>query len=72
MNLSATAEGVETQGSWAFIKDVGVDYFQGYLLSRPICSEEAIKYMKHGLSFIEDHMQDNLKQPSTDNIHHYR
>ncbi|PCH64208.1 MAG: hypothetical protein COC19_00080 [SAR86 cluster bacterium] len=34
------AEGIETQEELAVLKELGVDYFQGYLLGRPIASED--------------------------------
>ncbi|PCH64207.1 MAG: hypothetical protein COC19_00075 [SAR86 cluster bacterium] len=34
------AEGIETQEELAMLKELGVDYFQGYLLGRPTASED--------------------------------
>ncbi|MCW8945290.1 MAG: EAL domain-containing protein [Sedimenticola sp.] len=47
MDLMVTAEGVETEAQLAFIKQLGCDYGQGYLLGRPVPVDEfESRYMK--------------------------
>lgn len=41
--LSVVAEGVETEEQRDFLKSVGCDYSQGYLMSRPVSASEARK-----------------------------
>ncbi|TWI70191.1 PAS domain S-box-containing protein/diguanylate cyclase (GGDEF)-like protein [Pseudoduganella lurida] len=40
LNLVVVAEGVETEGQLAFLRDMGCDKIQGYLFSRPIPADE--------------------------------
>ena len=40
LNLSVLAEGVETEGQLARLREEGCDEVQGYLFSRPVCAEE--------------------------------
>ncbi len=37
--VKVVSEGVETQEEYAYIKDLGVDELQGYLLSKPVDAE---------------------------------
>jgi EAL domain-containing protein (putative c-di-GMP-specific phosphodiesterase class I) len=39
LNLSVTAEGIETLEQLAQLRDLGCNHGQGYLLSRPLASE---------------------------------
>ncbi|HTO27197.1 MAG TPA: EAL domain-containing protein, partial [Devosia sp.] len=36
LNMSVTAEGVETQDQQIFLRDAGCDELQGFLLARPM------------------------------------
>lgn len=38
VNVSITAEGVETHAQLHFLAQVGCDHFQGYLFSKPVCA----------------------------------
>ncbi|MBB3224124.1 EAL domain-containing protein [Pseudoduganella umbonata] len=40
LNLIVVAEGVETEGQLAFLRDMGCDKIQGYLFSRPLPVDE--------------------------------
>ncbi len=46
LGLKVVAEGVETEGQYCFLAEHHCDYLQGYLFSRPIASQEAIRYLK--------------------------
>lgn len=46
LNLSVLAEGVETEGQLARLREEGCDEVQGYLFSRPVCAEEFEKLLK--------------------------
>ncbi len=39
LNLMVVAEGVETEGEFAFLQAYGCDYMQGYLFSKPVPAE---------------------------------
>ncbi len=41
--MSVIAEGVETADQLAFLRSLGCEEFQGYLFSRPVPAEEAVK-----------------------------
>ena len=40
MGLSVLAEGVETEGQLAFLRERGCDSYQGYLCSRPLAADD--------------------------------
>ncbi|MBP5652352.1 MAG: EAL domain-containing protein, partial [Lachnospiraceae bacterium] len=40
------AEGVESEETLAMVREMGCDYFQGYLFSRPVPSPEYIQFLK--------------------------
>lgn len=44
LNLNVVAEGVETELQLAKLNDFGCDYAQGYLFSRPVSREEALRF----------------------------
>ncbi len=44
--LSIVAEGIETEEQLGKINDVGYDYAQGYLFSKPLVEEELVKYLE--------------------------
>lgn len=46
MNLKVTAEGVETEGQLAFLKNKHCHEIQGYLLSRPLPTEQAEAFFR--------------------------
>ena len=46
LNLSVLAEGVETEGQLAKLREEGCDEVQGYLFSRPVCAEEFEKLLR--------------------------
>jgi len=39
LHLSVTAEGVETQAQAEFLRGIGCEVLQGYLLGRPVAPE---------------------------------
>ena len=49
MNLRVVAEGVETGGQLALLKDRGCDLVQGYYFSRPLPAEEFEELIKKDL-----------------------
>jgi diguanylate cyclase (GGDEF)-like protein/PAS domain S-box-containing protein len=50
LGLEAIAEGIETEGDLAFLRDHGCDLGQGYLFSRPVPAEEFAKLVDRGLT----------------------
>jgi diguanylate cyclase (GGDEF)-like protein len=50
MNLDIIAEGIETKQQLDFLKEIGCHYGQGYLLSYPLSSEDALTFIKNNNS----------------------
>lgn len=46
MQIRTVAEGVESQGELAYLKDTGCDYAQGYLIARPMNAGDIISFAK--------------------------
>lgn len=46
LDLSLVAEGVETDQQLAFLRQLGCDYIQGYFFSKPLASDDFIRYLK--------------------------
>ncbi|MBS0172069.1 MAG: EAL domain-containing protein [Nitrospira sp.] len=46
LNLTVLAEGVETEGQLARLREEGCDEVQGYLFSRPVCAEDFEKLLR--------------------------
>ncbi|MGF7036077.1 diguanylate cyclase (GGDEF)-like protein [Paenibacillus mucilaginosus] len=46
LNLSVTAEGVETEDQLRYLRQQGCDIGQGYLMSKPLSAEECEKLMR--------------------------
>lgn len=46
LGLKVTAEGVENQDQYQFVKNYGVDHIQGYLLGKPIESDKVLYFLK--------------------------
>ena len=40
LDLTIVAEGVETQRTWARLRDLGCHHAQGFLVSRPLAAED--------------------------------
>ena len=45
LGLKVIAEGVETVGQYAFLKDTRCDEVQGYLISRPIPPDKVVEFI---------------------------
>lgn len=52
LGLQVIAEGVETEEQCNLLREIGCDYAQGYLFSKPVSSEELTRLMK--TNFLED------------------
>ncbi len=48
LSLRVVAEGVETQGQFKILRDVGFDMAQGNLLSAPLSAEQAVAILRSG------------------------
>lgn len=46
LNMTVVAEGVETAQQAEFLTDEGCDMLQGYLMSKPLCVEDATKFLQ--------------------------
>ena len=46
-NMKVVAEGVETESHRHYLMEIGCDYLQGYLISKPISSERLFAMLEH-------------------------
>ena len=46
LGLSVVAEGVETQGAWNALNEIGADLAQGYYLSKPLPGDQFTRWLK--------------------------
>ncbi|HCE80050.1 MAG TPA: hypothetical protein DIT22_00100 [Thermodesulfobacterium commune] len=46
LNIKTIAEGVENKEQFEVLKELGCDYFQGFLFAKPMPEEECFEYLK--------------------------
>lgn len=44
LELKVVAKSIETEQQLQFIKEIGCDYGQGFLLAKPLTLEQALQY----------------------------
>jgi len=49
LGLPCVAEGVETEDAFSALQDMGIEYYQGYLFSKPIPKNEFLSFMKENV-----------------------
>ena len=47
LSMKTVSEGVESPEQVAMLKQLGCDYIQGYVFSKPLCEREFIDFVKH-------------------------
>ena len=47
LDLSVVAEGVETLAQFEYVRDLGVDFAQGFFHARPLSPREAEEFLSH-------------------------
>lgn len=57
LGIEVVAEGIETQGQWQILREMGCDYGQGYLFSRPVDFDKACHLLQ------QQHPQDPPPMP---------
>jgi len=50
LGLKIVAEGVETIEMWNYLRDLGIDEAQGYLMAKPMPSSDFLKLLERGVS----------------------
>jgi EAL domain-containing protein (putative c-di-GMP-specific phosphodiesterase class I) len=58
LKMQVVAEGVETMEQYAFLRDLGCDQIQGYLLSPAVAADEVSNFLRTPFS-IEDYFKLN-------------
>jgi EAL domain-containing protein (putative c-di-GMP-specific phosphodiesterase class I) len=51
LGMHVVAEGVETWAQARLLREIGCDELQGYLISKPVPSEEATTFLRRGFRF---------------------
>ncbi|NAX30351.1 EAL domain-containing protein, partial [Vibrio sp. V37_P2S8PM304] len=46
LDLLVISEGIETEEQLNFLQKIGVNYYQGYLFSKPLSAKDFSKYLK--------------------------
>lgn len=46
--LKTVVEGIETTKQLDFVKEIGADYYQGYIHSKPMSLEDILKHLEEG------------------------
>jgi EAL domain-containing protein (putative c-di-GMP-specific phosphodiesterase class I) len=46
LGLTVTAEGIESRSTWHKLRNLGCDYGQGYLISKPLSAAEATDFLQ--------------------------
>ncbi|MCL1090207.1 EAL domain-containing protein [Shewanella profunda] len=54
LEMKLVAEGIETTAQWDFLKDLGCDFAQGYLISKPLPFDEVTPLLKQKYQFLLD------------------
>jgi EAL domain-containing protein (putative c-di-GMP-specific phosphodiesterase class I) len=57
LNMRVVAEGVETFGQVAFLRDNGCDEIQGYVVSKPLAPSKVSELFMQTFSLVEDKRQ---------------
>ncbi|MFT5790057.1 MAG: diguanylate cyclase (GGDEF)-like protein/PAS domain S-box-containing protein [Shewanella sp.] len=47
LEMPLVAEGIETEEQWDFLQALGCDYAQGYLMSKPLSSENLVTFLEN-------------------------
>lgn len=50
MGFVTVAEGAETKEEYKILKELGCDLIQGYVFSKPLSSQEFVKYLRHNVT----------------------
>ncbi len=61
IDVRVVAEGIETQEQYDFVRGLGVDELQGYLLSKPLPQSEIVAHLKEANSRAEKPARNKLK-----------
>ncbi|MCW8309568.1 EAL domain-containing protein [Acidiphilium sp. PA] len=48
LNIPVTVEGVETDRQLQYVRDLGCDFVQGYLIARPMDGKDILTFLNTG------------------------
>ncbi|GGD58165.1 EAL domain-containing protein [Lacimicrobium alkaliphilum] len=67
IGMKVVAEGIEEQSSWEFLRELGCDMVQGFLISRPLPAEQVFSWLLKWVEDVEQIRESELNQLGIDN-----
>jgi len=68
MGLRVVAEGVEDVEAWNFLRRLGCDLAQGFLISKPLPPQEVIAFVSRANSLLKDSDSTQLQRQALEQL----